>query len=168
MEYKALFSDRIKLPKMMFMDRFPTLIFDQSKSKLVIHENFSVRGELRMLFHNNGILEIKAGTFFNNNCSVNCLEKIEIGNNCLFGEGVKIYDHNHKYKDSEVLIKDQGYTSHPVVIGDNCWIGSNVTILKGARIGDNCIIGANCLIYKEVPSGTVVVADGSLSKTNNI
>lgn len=27
-----------------------------------------------------------------------------------------------------------------VVIGDNCWIGNNVTILDGARIGDNCKI----------------------------
>ncbi|MBK9339095.1 MAG: acyl-ACP--UDP-N-acetylglucosamine O-acyltransferase [Lewinellaceae bacterium] len=27
-----------------------------------------------------------------------------------------------------------------VVIGDNCWIANNVTILDGARIGDNCKI----------------------------
>ena len=65
--------------------------------------------------------------------------------------------HNHCYKDVDVPIKEQGFTTAPVSIGKHCWIGSNVVILKGVTIGDNCVIGAGCVVYKDVPSGSIVV-----------
>ena len=40
----------------------------------------------------------------------------------------------------------QGYSKGPIKIGSDCWIGSNVTILKGVNIGDNVIIGAGSII----------------------
>ncbi|MBR4325856.1 MAG: acyltransferase [Bacteroidales bacterium] len=103
------------------------------------------------------IVKIGENCFFNNFCSINSLCKIEIGNNVIMGENVKIYDHNHKYKEHNVVINNQGFTCKPIKIGNNCWIGSNVTILKGVTIGDNCVIGAGCVIYKEVPSNTLVI-----------
>lgn len=95
--------------------------------------------------------------FMNNYCSVNCLEKIEIGENTLFGEGVKLYDHNHEYGGNpDFKVEHQKFRTAPVKIGKNCWLGSNVTVLKGVTIGDNVIIGANCLIYKDVPANSIV------------
>lgn len=101
---------------------------------------------------------VKVGNncFFNNLCSINCLSHIEIGDNCLFGENVKIYDHNHKYKGNE-LIMNQGFSCAPVKIGNNCWIGSNVTILKGVTIGDNCVIGAGCIVFKNIEPNSVII-----------
>lgn len=106
----------------------------------------------------NGTLSIGANTFFNNFCSINCLGKIEIGDNTLFGEGVKIYDHNHKFKGKNVLIKDQGFEWGVVKVGNNCWIGSNTVILNNVTIGDNVIIGANNIIFKDVPSNLIIKA----------
>lgn len=51
-----------------------------------------------------------------------------------------------------------------MVIGEHCWIGSNVTILKGATIGDNCVIGAGCVIAENIPSNTVVRLEQQLLK----
>ena len=68
--------------------------------------------------------------FFNHACSLNALEKISIGDGCIFGENVKIYDHNHRFSDDDKDIKNQGFKTSPVVIGNHCWFGSNVTILK--------------------------------------
>lgn len=45
-----------------------------------------------------------------------------------------------------------------IVVGDNCIIGCNVTILYGVTIGDNCVIGAGCVITRDVPPGTMVRA----------
>ena len=69
----------------------------------------------------------------------------------------KVYDHNHCYKDRTRLIKEQGYTSAPIHIGEHCWIGSNTIILKGVTIGNNVVVGANCVIYKDVPSDCIVI-----------
>lgn len=91
------------------------------------------------------------------------MNEITIGEGTIFGENVKIYDHNHCYKDTSIPIKAQGYTSVPIHIGRHCWIASNVTILKGVTIGDNCVIGAGCVVYKDVPEGCVVVNKQTLT-----
>lgn len=43
----------------------------------------------------------------------------------------------------------------PVTIGNNVWIGANVTVLPGVTIGDNTVIGAGSLVNKDIPSGVV-------------
>ena len=101
-------------------------------------------------------LRIGSECFFNNYCSVNVLDKIEIGDGCIFGEGVKIYDHNHRFVDNTTSIKEQGFSVSPVKIGKHCWFGSNVVVLKGCSIGDNCVIGAGCVISESIPDNTVV------------
>ena len=45
--------------------------------------------------------------------------------------------------------------SLPVHIGENVWIGANVTVLPGVTIGDNAVIGANSLVTKDIPANTV-------------
>src|SRR5690606_41248061 len=68
----------------------------------------------------------------NNYCSINCLKDIEIGENTLFGEGVRIYDHNHQYsyENAHLNVNPREFTFGAVKIGQNCWLGSNVVVLK--------------------------------------
>ena len=126
-------------------------------SKLKLGKNFQFRKGFSLLLDNSGELEISENVFFNNYCSICAKNKIVIGEGTIFGENVKIYDHNHIYRDSITLIKNQGYTSAPIHIGKHCWIGSNVTILKGVTIGDNSVIGAGCVIYKDVAQNSLVL-----------
>lgn len=102
-------------------------------------------------------ITIGSHVFFNNYCSLNASREITIGGYTIFGEGVKVYDHNHCYRDHTKPIKEQGYSVAPVHIGAHCWIASNVVILKGVSIGDRSVIGAGCVIYKDVPAGSVVI-----------
>ena len=37
-----------------------------------------------------------------------------------------------------------------VVIGNDVWIGSGVTILKGVRVADHCVIAAGAVVTKDV------------------
>lgn len=108
-----------------------------------------------------GKIKIGKNCFFNNYCSLNSLEEIEIGDNCIFGEGVKIYDHNHKFGQG-INTATSGFTSAKVHIGNNVWIGSNVTILKGVNIGENVVVGANCLIYKDIKDNMIVMNGNNL------
>ena len=74
----------------------------------------------------------------------------------MFGENVKIYDHNHRFNILNKTVKEQGYTKDSISIGNNCWIGSNVVILKGTKIGNNCVIGAGITLSGNIPDGTIV------------
>ena len=112
-------------------------------------------------FHvSSGKVILHDGVFINNSCSFNCMERIEIGAGTMMGEGVRFYDHDHIYT-TETIEKWQ-WTTAPIRVGRDCWIGSNVTILKGVTIGDNTIIGAGCLIRNDVPSNSVVYQDRNL------
>ena len=112
-------------------------------------------------FHvSSGKVILHDGVFINNSCSFNCMERIEIGAGTMMGEGVRFYDHDHIYT-AEKIEKWQ-WTTAPIRVGRDCWIGSNVTILKGVTIGDNTIIGAGCLIRNDIPSNSVVYNDGNL------
>lgn len=44
----------------------------------------------------------------------------------------------------------------PVEIGNDVWIGSNVSIMMGVKIGDGAVIGAHALVNKDVPPYAVV------------
>ena len=131
----------------------------QKPSKLVIEKGVMFRDFCNIMLWKNASLIIKEGVFMNRYCSINCLGEIVIGSNTQFGEGVKIYDHNHRYRgiDNGLNIKRTGLKIGKVSIGSNCWIGSNVTILSNVEIGDNVVIGANSLVYKSIKSGSVIV-----------
>lgn len=109
-----------------------------------------------------GRVTLGEGVFFNNNCSISCRDSVTIGSETIFGEAVRIYDHNHRFNRRGIPVPEQGYTHAPVTIDKNCWIGSNVVILKGATIGDNCVIGAGCVVSGEIPPDSVCTAGRDL------
>jgi len=131
--------------------------------KVTIGNSVSFRNYVHILVQENASLEIGNHFFMNNFCSINCLDHISIGDHTLFGEGVKLYDHNHAYESlPDFKIHHSKFTTAPIKIGKNCWLGSNVTVLKGVTVGDNCIIGAECTIHKDIPPNTTVVNNQEL------
>lgn len=99
--------------------------------------------------------------FLNRNCIIVSKESIKIGDNCSFGPNVCIYDHDHTFGRAKQ--NGETFRCKPVSIGSGCWIGANVTILKGTQIGDNCVIGAGCVISGTIPANTLVKADRSFT-----
>lgn len=136
---------------------FLKLFYRFGGGKFVVGKHVTFRKGFSLMIDKKGEVIIGNDVFFNNYCSLNAIERITIGDGTIFGENVKVYDHNHCYKNPDVPIKDQGFTVDPVSIGKHCWIASNVVILKGVTIGDNCVIGAGCIVYKDVAAGSVVV-----------
>ena len=101
--------------------------------------------------------ELTIGTsFFNQGCSITCMDNIQIGDNCLFGPNVVVVDHDHEYRYTDER-RGNHYRKAPISIGNNVWIGANVTILRGTQIEDGAVIGAGCIIRGKVEKNTVVV-----------
>lgn len=44
----------------------------------------------------------------------------------------------------------------PITVGDDTWIGANVTILPGVTIGKCCVLGAGSLVATDVPDYAIV------------
>lgn len=70
---------------------------------------------------------------------------IRIGKRGLFGPELQIFDSNaHRLLVGERHLPDD--RPQPVEIGDDVFIGSRVTILKGSRLGDGCVVSAGCVV----------------------
>lgn len=124
------------------------------RSNIELRKNIVMERYGLIFVGENAKLSIGERVYFNQGCVLSCKEKIKIGSHCLFGPNVKIYDNNHKFKrDVGVLFE---HKTSPIQIGNNCWIASNVTILKGTKIGNNCVIGANCVVSGVIPDNSVV------------
>ena len=83
--------------------------------------------------------------------------RITIGKNVMFGPKCSLFAENHVFSDTESTIKSQGVQQKGIIIEDDCWIGSNVTILDGVTIGRGSVIGAGTLVTKNVSAGSIVI-----------
>jgi acetyltransferase-like isoleucine patch superfamily enzyme len=85
---------------------------------------------------------------------------IKIGNKVMFGPYVSVRGGNHNTS----VIGKYMYDVHekrpeddqPVIIEDDVWVGTNVTILKGVRIGRGSIIAAGAVVNKNVAPYSIV------------
>ena len=101
-----------------------------------------------------GIIEIGRKCSLGRNCTIVAHEKISIGENCMFGPGVTMYDHDHLFDSTGVIT--QGYKTGAISIGSQCWIGANAIILRGTQIGDGCVIGAGTVVRGVIPPHSIV------------
>lgn len=84
---------------------------------------------------------------------------IKIGDDVQITSGVKILTHGYDWSVLKGVYGNVLGSCGEVVIGNNCFIGMNSTILKGVHIGDNCVIGANSLVNKDFGPNLVIVGN---------
>jgi acetyltransferase-like isoleucine patch superfamily enzyme len=94
------------------------------------------------------------GTVINGPTNIVSKAGVRIGGNCQIAMNTMIMDcalHKHAIagEKPEDLAKE-------VIIKDHCWIGHNVTILKGVTIGEGSIVGAHSVVTKDVEARTIV------------
>jgi acetyltransferase-like isoleucine patch superfamily enzyme len=93
---------------------------------------------------------------------ISCVRDVHIGKNVLIADRVYISDNLHRHENITLPIMDQPVIfKNSVGIGDDSWIGANVSII-GARIGKHCVIGANSVVTKDIPD--YCVAAGAPAK----
>lgn len=89
------------------------------------------------------------------NAFISVRGKVRIGDNTIFGPSVKLFSENHIFTDLNIPIYLQGATREGISIGEDCWIGSNVTILDGVHIGNKVVIAAGAVVNKDIPDYAV-------------
>ena len=122
------------------------------ENKIYISKNSKISSE-------GGQITIGYNTFFNEGCKIICKVRVDIGENCLFGPNVGIYDHNHSFSIKEELICKQGFTKKNIILGNDVWIGANVVITEGVSIGNRVIVGANSVVTKDLKKNGVYVGN---------
>lgn len=93
--------------------------------------------------------------YFNRNLMIDACGLIEIGDGNMFGPDIYITDSNHSFGPG-LAPNQQPMAVGKVKIGNRCWVGAKVVILKDVELGDGCVVGAGAVVTKTVAPGAVV------------
>lgn len=165
---KLYITDRIQdanreIPGQLIVQQINQTPIDQTERILALEEQI-FQGEHKNIFVQPPFAvdygkHIRVGDNFY--CNVNAVfldtNWITIGNNVKIGPRVNLLTAGHPI-DAQTRISLLEFAA-PITIGDNTWLGGNVTVLPGVTIGSNAVIGAGAVVTKDIPDGVVAVGN---------
>lgn len=80
---------------------------------------------------------------------------VSIGNNVTLSTNIVLLTHDN----SIIKISKKQYTDlfGEIIIGDNCFVGSNSIILPGVSLADNTIVAAGSVVTKSVKEPNLII-----------
>jgi len=102
-------------------------------------------------------IEIGDNFYANHNLTILDCAKVKFGDYVFIAPNCGFYCAAHPIdaKERNALFE----YALPITVGNNVWIGANVTVLPGVTIGDNTVIGAGSVVTKDIPSDVVAVGN---------
>ena len=135
---------------------------EREKRKEVIRNLFGKIGDTFEIYptfwcdHGSNI-EVGENFFMNHGCVILDTEKVTFGNNVLVGPNCGFYSAGHPI---DAVDRINGVEcAKPITIGNDVWIGGNVSVLQGVTIGDNVVIGAGSVVTKNIPSNSIATGN---------
>ena len=90
----------------------------------------------------------------NFNLTILDIREVHIGHHVMIGPNTLITTVAHPLSPS--ARRHYHAWAKPVRIGNDVWIGGNVTILPGVTIGNNVVVAAGAVVTKDIPDNTLV------------
>jgi acetyltransferase-like isoleucine patch superfamily enzyme len=86
-----------------------------------------------------------------------CGKSIEIGKRVMFGQCTLVVDGNHRFRDLDKPMLEQGYAFRPLRIEDDATITTKCTIIH--QVGMRAFVGANSVVSRPIPAYCVAVGN---------
>jgi acetyltransferase-like isoleucine patch superfamily enzyme len=103
-----------------------------------------------------GDVEIGKAVSIGTNSTIVSWAGIRIGDHALIAGGCHISAGRFDFDDLDRNIAEQdGYSTGPIIVDENVWIATRVTILDGVRIGKGSIISAGSVVTGNIPPFSV-------------
>lgn len=82
---------------------------------------------------------------------------ITLGNDVIMGPDVVMMATSHEFARTDIPINRQGAKpEEPIIIGNDCWIGTRVIVLPGVHIGNSCIVAAGAVVTHSFPDNCIL------------
>lgn len=102
-------------------------------------------------------IEVGENFYANHNCVILDGAKVKFGDNVFIAPNCGFYTAGHPLN---VDLRNKGLEyAYPITIGNNVWIGAQVSVLPGVSIGDNSVIGAGSVVTKDIPPNVIAVGN---------
>lgn len=138
-----------------FLGRDVRIDVREGHARLILGRWVHLGDANRLLVHE-GTLRVGDKTVLGHDNTVTCYLDIDIGPKTLVADWVYICDFDHRTEDITMPIKDQGIVKSPVRIAGDCWMGTKVTVLRGADVGTGAVLAAHSVVRGTVPDYAIV------------
>ncbi|MEJ9077410.1 sugar O-acetyltransferase [Gordonia malaquae] len=101
-------------------------------------------------------IRVGRGAFVNADAFLMDDGPITLGDHVRIGPSAVLATALHPIDDHR-LRREGWERTAPIIIGDNCWLGSNVTVGAGVTIGRNTVVGAGSVVVRDLPDHVVAV-----------
>lgn len=139
----------------------------EKNGKLIFNGPVVFAEGTKICVETDGKLVFGENSYFGCNTSIQCQKEIEIGNNFLGGWNLCIRD-----TDGHTIIANGNRQEYQekVKIGENVWIASDCTILKGSYISDESIVACRSLVcgYKMDKPACLLAGSPAKVKKENV
>ncbi len=180
-KFKSVISSinlfRFSIRKWIFGFEYANLFLkrlDKLSLHLILKKNGAKIGincdiESGLTFHNckdYSNLSIGNNCHIGKNCFFDLREKVEIDDNVVISMQTTFITHQDLNKSE--LRKIFPASKKKIIVKDNCYIGTNVTILQGVVINEFSVVAAGSVVIKDVPHHSIVggVPAGFIKKVN--
>jgi len=102
-----------------------------------------------------GIFELGRYSYVSSFSVIGVNEKIIIGDNVMIADSFSVRDTDHNFGDVDIPMRQQSYSTCPVIIQDDVWIGHGVVVTKGVRIGKGSIVSAGAVVTEDLPAFSI-------------
>jgi carbonic anhydrase/acetyltransferase-like protein (isoleucine patch superfamily) len=116
------------------------------------------RGVTLLATNDQARIRIGESCYINRHTMIDASERVEIGSQTMVGPFCYITDHDHQFGPG-LAPGESPLVTVPTVIGQRCWLGAHVSVLKGVTIGDGSVVGAGSVVTKSLPAGIVAVGN---------
>jgi acetyltransferase-like isoleucine patch superfamily enzyme len=121
----------------------------------IVGPGVEFRRGFRAEVEGDGRITIGAGSICTYSVLMQCTTSIDIGERVMFGQATIVVDGQHRFRDLDRPMLEQGYDFTPLTIGDDATITSKCTIM--ADVGRRAFVGANAVVTRPVPDYCVAV-----------
>ena len=84
---------------------------------------------------------------------------IAIGDNVMIGPNCVIVSVEHGSSRTDIPMSEQELECRQIHIGNDVWLGGNISLKAGTTIGDGAIVGAGSVVTKDVFPYTIVAGN---------
>jgi acetyltransferase-like isoleucine patch superfamily enzyme len=130
-------------------------VVENEGGEIVIGRNFalfSYLAKVQLYAGPGGRLEIGDDSFVNNGVIISATHSIKIGHRVNIAPHCVLIDndfHGTTHRNGPPKIA-------PIVLEDDVWLGTRVTVLKGVTIGRGSVVASGSVVTKDVPPGVLV------------
>ena len=125
------------------------------KGRIIIGRHCSLDTMARLFVANQAVLLLEDNVAIGPYNIINAFDDCTIRRNSMLGPYVNINCADHGLALGEPM-RFQAGSYAPVIIEEDCWIGSHAVILKGVTIGEGAVVAAGAVVTRDVPPYAVV------------